>query len=77
MFIDIHCHLDQIKDLNGLVQNARDNNVRAILTNATNIESLEKTLEIARKFEEIKSLLGLHPADLLWMEQEARDRGIS
>jgi len=62
---DSHAHLDEIPDLEQSIEKAREACVVGILAVGSDPESNERTLEIARKYEDyIHVALGLHPWDL-------------
>jgi len=67
MFVDVHCHLDDEKfnDLNSVINNAKANGVKAIISNGINYESNLRTLEIAEKYSIVKPALGLYPLEAL------------
>lgn len=66
MINDTHAHLDFIKDLDKLIANAKKNNVKTIITNSVNLNSLDKSLEIKKKYPEIVALaVGLYPEETL------------
>ena len=48
MLIDVHCHLDYKdfdKDRDEVIENAKKNNVKIIISNGTDLESNKKVLE--------------------------------
>lgn len=65
-FVDAHCHLDlcQQKEIPAIIERAKKANVQ-IITNGVNPESNRKVLELAEKYSEVKSALGLYPIDAL------------
>jgi TatD DNase family protein len=65
-FIDIHCHLDLCKDLSKIIENAKKKNIKVILTCGIN----KKTLEISKKFPEVKACLGIYPTDCLKLNDQ-------
>ncbi len=65
MFIDIHCHLELLKDANKVVKDAKKKNVKIILTNGVDRETNRKSLEFSNKFPEVKACLGIYPIDAL------------
>jgi len=78
MFIDVHCHLDFFgeKKAEEAVERAREKGVGIIVNNAVKPESIKKTFEIARKFEEVKAALGIYPIDALAMSDKEIDEQI-
>lgn len=60
--IDTHVHIDELRDLEGSVQRARSEGVRAIIGVGSDFVSNEKVLRIAQAFPDyIFSALGFHP----------------
>ncbi len=63
--IDTHAHLDQIEDLTRAVRDASSVGVEGIVAVGMGYDSNQKTLEIARQYEDfIYPALGLHPWQL-------------
>lgn len=66
MIYDTHAHLDMIKDLPTLIKNAKESNVKTIITQSVNIPSLKKSLEISKKYSDlVKFSAGLYPEENL------------
>jgi len=64
MLIDIHSHLDHCyfkDDIDQVIENARKANVKIILTAGINPETNRKALALAKKFDIVKSCLGIYP----------------
>jgi TatD DNase family protein len=75
--VDVHCHLNQedlLKDLDGILERAKEAGVKAILVSGTNPEANKQVLEMAKKHPLIKASLGLHPIDALGLSED--DTGI-
>jgi len=74
MLIDIHSHLDHQyfeKDLDVVIENAKKNSLKVILTAGINPETNRKTLELAKKYDIIKPCLGIYPVQALQKEIES------
>ena len=70
MINDTHAHLDMLKDLEKAITNAKKANVKTIITQSVNIDSLKKSLEIQKKHQEIVKLAaGLYPEETLNSEE--------
>ncbi|MFH1391457.1 MAG: TatD family hydrolase [Candidatus Diapherotrites archaeon] len=69
MLVDSHCHLDWFKNPEEIMKDAEKENVKLVLSNATNKKSIEANLSLAERFSNIKIALGIHPADLLKMSE--------
>ena len=52
-------------NLNQIIKNAKQNNVKIILTNGINKKTNRQSLEFSKKYDEIKSCMGLSPTDAL------------
>lgn len=59
-----------MKDIPGIIKRARENNVKTIINNGTDAQSNRKTLELAKKYPEVKVALGLYPIDALKLSDE-------
>ena len=70
-YIDIHCHLDMCENLDEIILNCKEKNVR-ILSNGINIESNRKQIKLKEKYD-IKIALGLYPIDALKLSNEEID----
>lgn len=70
--IDTHVHIDELRDLEGSVQRARSEGVRAIIGVGSDFVSNEKVLRIARAFPDyIFPALGFHPWHIVAGQVEA------
>lgn len=69
MFIDIHSHIDMCKDINAIIKNAKNKNVK-ILTAGVNSDSNIKLLELKNKFPEIEIAFGIYPTDCLKLSEK-------
>ncbi len=76
MFIDVHAHLDYFNDeeLRVLIENAKNANLKAIITNGTNPKSNRTVLKLAKKYQIVKAALGLYPTQALEMTKEQIDK---
>ena len=63
MLIDVHAHLHfpEIKNINSIIERAKQNKVSYILNSGTDLEGNKKTLELSNKFDIIKPSFGLYP----------------
>ncbi|MFT5169597.1 MAG: TatD DNase family protein [Lysobacterales bacterium] len=64
--IDTHAHIDQIEDLEGALNRAREADVEAIMAIAMNLESSKNLLKIKEDVTDpcIYIALGMHPSDV-------------
>lgn len=66
MLIDTHAHLDfdEYKDdLDEIIKRAKENKVEKIVTIGASLEGSKRGLEIAQKYKEVYSAIGIHPED--------------
>ena len=64
MLIDCHSHLDHEqfkKDIDGVIQRAKDAGVKRIITNGINPETNRTSLKLAEKYDIVKAALGIYP----------------
>jgi len=68
LIVDVHAHLDHqafSKDIDQVIERARQAGVRAIITNGINPETNRKSLELAERYDIVKVALGMYPIDVL------------
>ena len=75
MFIDVHCHLDLLKDIDSSVSSASEKDVR-IVTAGVDKNTNRKSLELSEKYENVSSCLGIYPIDALKMSDSEIDAEI-
>ncbi len=68
MFIDLHAHLDLIKDIDKALRDAEKAGVSVILASGIHPKSNRMTLELAKKHEMVRASVGLYPIDALKTE---------
>jgi TatD DNase family protein len=64
MLIDTHAHLDYpdfIADLEDVLARARAAGVERVITIGTSVESSERAVELAEKYEAVYAVVGVHP----------------
>ncbi len=62
--IDVHCHLNFHsfeKDYDEVIKKAFENGVTKIINTGTSIESSEKAIELAQKYDNLYAVVGVHP----------------
>lgn len=64
LLIDIHCHLDdkRFTDLDEVIERAKKQGLKLIITNGISHETNLKSLDIAKKYDIVKPALGLYPS---------------
>jgi TatD DNase family protein len=63
-FIDTHCHLNHesfSNDIQQVIDRAQNVNVKFILIPGWDLESSKKAVELAEKFQNVYSAVGIHP----------------
>ena len=66
--IDTHAHLDfpELYDrLDEVLNNARENNVKRIVSICTNLNKIKKIIEISNNNKEVFFTVGVHPNEVL------------
>ena len=66
--IDTHAHLDfpeLYNSLDQVLKNALENNVKRIVTISTNLNKIDKIIEISKNYKEIFHTVGVHPNEVL------------
>jgi len=78
VFIDIHCHIDYFNEekIEKIIENAKKSKVKIILNASTNPDSIDKTLELAKKYPEVKATLGIFPIDAIQLSKKELDEQI-
>ncbi len=74
MLIDIHSHLDHSyfkEDIGKVIENAKQADVKIILTAGINPETNRKALELSKKYDIVKPCLGIYPIQALQKEIES------
>ncbi len=67
MLIDCHAHLDDkkfSKDLDKVIEKAKNSGVKIIINNGTNPETNRTTLQLAKKYKIIYPALAIHPTHI-------------
>lgn len=73
MYIDVHCHLDLLKNIDKVLEQTRKAGVGIIVANGTDFETNRKVLDFAEKFDIVKAALGVYPIDALKMSDKGLD----
>ena len=66
--IDTHAHLDfpeLYNRLDEVLKNALENGVKRIVTISTNLNKIDKIIEISKNYEEVFHTVGVHPNEIL------------
>jgi TatD DNase family protein len=76
MFIDVHCHIDMLENLDKVVARAKKKGIEVIVTNGVNPESNREVMELSRKFKEVKFSAGMYPIDALALTEKGIEEEI-
>lgn len=63
MLADSHCHLENNEELDGVIERARNADVKYILDVGANITHLPEHLDITRRYQNIFTSVGAHPQE--------------
>ena len=66
--IDTHAHLDfpeLYNRLDEVLKNALQNNIKRIVTISTNLNKIDKIIEISKNYKEVYHTVGVHPNEVL------------
>lgn len=75
--IDTHCHLDMLDygtDIAGTISRAAAGNISPIITIGIDLESSEKALEIAGRYDGVYATVGVHPHNVKTLEPGSYDK---
>ena len=64
--VDAHCHLDHPRfseDVNEVINNARDEGVKAIISQGVNLESNKRVLALSQQHDIVQAAMGLYPVE--------------
>ena len=76
MFIDVHCHLEMLKDLDKIIKEDVKKDVGIIVWNGVNREVNRQILEFCFEHKEVRAALGIYPIDALKLSDEEIDEEI-
>lgn len=76
MFIDSHAHLDDERfdeDREILIESLKENNIDLVFNIGADIKSSKASVQLAKKFENIYAVVGVHPHDAKDVEEDYLD----
>lgn len=73
VYIDIHCHLDILKNTDEIINEAKE---ILILTAGINNETNKQTLELSKKYNNVKPCLGIYPEEAAKMSDTEIEKEI-
>lgn len=62
--IDVHCHLNFhafAKDFDEVIKRAKEKGVEKIINVGTKIDSSERAVELAKRYDDLYAIIGIHP----------------
>ena len=74
MFIDSHAHLDDKKfdrDRDMIIKNLRSNGIEIVVNVGADLKSSKSTVELAKKYENIYAVIGVHPHSASELNRDA------
>ena len=74
--IDTHCHLDMIRsgeDIGNIISRAAARGVSRIITIGIDLESSKKAIKIAEQHETVYASVGIHPHNVLELQDNSYD----
>lgn len=80
LLVDVHAHLDHErfkKDLDDVIDRARDAGVKSIITSGVNSSTNKIALSLAEKYDIVNCSFGLYPIDALEVELKNEDSGFT
>ena len=77
MYIDVHCHLDLLDNIEKIIARAEKLGIGIIVANSVNYETNRKILELSAKFPIVKAALGVYPIDALKMSSKGLNEEIN
>ncbi|MDD2202802.1 MAG: TatD family hydrolase [Bacilli bacterium] len=71
MLIDIHCHLDEheYKDLDKLMEEILDSEVKMVIVSGSDIKSSNEAIELAHKYDFVYATVGFHPHNCMNLKE--------
>ena len=79
LLVDVHAHLEfpEFKDdLDEVIERAKKAGVKAIINNTTNLETINKTIQLIKKYPILKLALGLHPQYIKDMSEKEIEQNL-
>ncbi|MEK6873497.1 MAG: TatD family hydrolase [Nanoarchaeota archaeon] len=64
MFIDVHAHLDILKNLSDVIDNCKKKNI-LIVSQGVNLKTNKVVLKLTEKYDSVKAAIGLYPDEIL------------
>lgn len=78
MFIDSHCHLYSLSNIEDAILHARDAGVAKVVVVSEDLQTMEQTLKLRDDFPEfVLPSLGIHPVNVLYMSNSEWERAFS
>lgn len=78
--IDVHCHLNFHafeKDVDDVIKRAKEKGVTTIINVGTKLDSSEKAVELAKQYENLYAIVGVHPHHADKLEESSMNNELS
>ncbi|MBU5668716.1 TatD family hydrolase [Peptoniphilus sp. MSJ-1] len=75
--IDSHTHLDDEafeEDREEIIKSLKDNGIELVINNSSDKESIENSVKLANKYDNIYAAIGIHPHDAKTYNEEIENR---
>ena len=70
MWIDTHCHLQDLENVDAVVARAHEVSVEHFICVGTDLQTSQQAIQLSKKFPDVSATVGLHPHDSSrWVEE--------
>ena len=76
MFIDVHAHLDLLKDVKDIIDSCKKKNI-IIIAQGINPKTNRQVLELSEKNSNVKSAIGIYPDEILKLSDKEIENELS
>lgn len=76
MYIDVHAHLDLLKDVKDIIDSCKKKNI-IIIAQGINPETNRQVLELAEKHSNVKAAIGIYPDEILKLSDKVIENEFS
>ena len=63
MFVDSHLHLDSFENIDEVINNAKERNVKYLIVSCCSMDEIENGLKFINKYDNVFFSIGLHPSE--------------
>lgn len=72
--IDSHAHLNELKNLEEIISNLKEDKLRAVINMVGSLNGIEKAKNLSAKYSNIFYMVGLHPYDIEKYDEEFENK---